>query len=186
MHKPADLSKDHVIDFCASVVAGADPITVAVTAQWGKPLNECFQVVADHITANGGERVVGWAVWELPGVFIEAELHAVWKSPVGEFLDLVPRGWSFPRITFLPEPGRTYDGRAVDNIRRALVKDNDVKRFLFLRSQHFEIMNRGDRAKQSEVTLTRPEATQINALVKEGTRCEARFRKRYAANFESQ
>lgn len=91
---------------------------------------------------------------ERPGVFIEAEFHAVWRSESGQCLDIVPRPLPFDSITFLPDPNRNYAGLQVDNVRKPLVKDNDLVRYLFLFKRRFAIMNTGDLAGQyGEIVL---------------------------------
>ena len=72
---------------------------------------------------------MGWAVWEWPRVFIEAEFHAVWKHPDGLLLDIAPRQFSIPRVLPLPDPKRIYTGRQVGSIRLPLCNDKTVKRF---------------------------------------------------------
>jgi len=67
-----------------------------------KSLDDCFPIVAEQVAAEGGQQVFGWALWELPGVFIEAEFHSVWQSPAGELVDIVPRVRPF--VSVLPSP----------------------------------------------------------------------------------
>lgn len=31
---------------------------------------DCFNVVAEQVAGHGGQQIIGWAIWELPGVFI--------------------------------------------------------------------------------------------------------------------
>jgi hypothetical protein len=150
---------------------------------FGKPMHECFLVVDEQIRSHGGNSVTGWAIWELPGVFVEAEYHAVWKSPQGDLIDVAPRSSWFPEITFLPQPSLVYRGQQLDNIRRPLVKDNDVKRFLFLMQQRFNVLNAGERASQLQVHLTDREAKAFASLERELAQLERRIHKRYASNF---
>lgn len=81
------------------------------------PIQECFDIVEKHIQINGGKRVLGWVLWELPGLFIEAEFHAIWESPTGELKDLTPRPSPTKRILFIRDPSMIYDGKRVNNIR---------------------------------------------------------------------
>lgn len=81
------------------------------------PLQECFDTVDTYITEHGGTRVLGWTLWELPGLFIEAEFHAVWESPTGDMKDLTPRPSPTNRILFIRDPSMNYNGGRVNNIR---------------------------------------------------------------------
>lgn len=105
--------------------------------------NDCFCVIEDHVKVNGGEAVLGWAIWEYPNVFIEAELHMIWQSPDGILHDLVPRTPAIPRILFLRDPYRTYKGQQVDNIRKALIRDKSVEALLKLFGKKHSILNAG-------------------------------------------
>lgn len=115
-------------DFCARI-APNPPLRVSHLPLVEQPPLECFTIVPEYIAAHGGEQLNGWAIWEVPGVFIEAEFHAISRDPAGELRDLTPR-LNYPvSITFLPDPDRVYRGRQVDNIREPLVDDADIIRF---------------------------------------------------------
>lgn len=115
------------------------------------PLNrlsdsDCFPWIEEHAKTNGGMPVLGWAIWEYPKAFIEAEFHSVWQSPDGMLHDLVPRHQPPIRILFVRDPRRRYSGRQVDNIRKPLTNDKDVKELLLLHSRMFKLQNEGDLA----------------------------------------
>lgn len=179
----ANISASHARAFCASLVADTAPLITPCRPLLNKPYNDCFNVVSEQVTSHGGQQIIGWAIWELPGVFIEAEFHAVWQSPEGELLDVVPRVRPFTHISFLPDTSRTYKNRQVDNIRRQLVDDNDVKQFLFLSRRRFEILNAGQRALQHEVLLPKAELRELERNDKLAMRLERRIHKRYESNF---
>ena len=123
----------------------------------------------------------GWALWEWPGLFIEAEFHAVWHSPDGRLVDLTPNRLIPTAIVFVPDSLRRYEGRQVDNVRKALVKDNDLTRFLFTFRRQFEILNKGDLAFQhGPISLPRGALKELQALQKEQARLERRLQNRYA------
>ncbi|MEZ5632417.1 MAG: hypothetical protein R3F09_17130 [Burkholderiaceae bacterium] len=179
----ANISASHAQEFCASLVADTAPRVTPCRPILNKPYNDCFNVVLEQVTNHGGQQIIGWAIWELPGVFIEAEFHAVWQSPEGELVDVVPRVRPFTHISFLPDASRTYKNRQVDNIRRQLVVDNDVKQFLFLCRRRFEILNAGQRALQHEVLLPKAELRELERNDKLAMRLERRIHKRYESNF---
>jgi hypothetical protein len=150
---------------------------------YGHPANECFPIVEEQIASRGGSRVTGWAIWEWPGVFIEAEFHAVWASQTGELLDLSPRPFLASSIVFLPDPSTQYEGRQIDNVRKPLVSDNDLIRFLFIFRRRFEILNEGDLAFQhGMVSLSPRAAKELHSLQKEGLRLERRLNTRYGTS----
>lgn len=180
MMQSAILDAPHTQEFCREIVSVETPITVTCRPIPNQPENECFPIVEEYVAANGGERVIGWSIWERPGVFIEAEFHAIWRSESGQCLDIVPRPLPFESITFLPDPNRNYAGLQVDNVRKPLVKDNDLVRYLFLFKRRFEIMNTGDLAGQyGEIVLPKKLSREYMKLAKEVESLERRLDKRY-------
>lgn len=174
-----DVDARHVATFCERIVSGQRAQSVRCEPDLTAPENECFAAVSAQVAKHGGDQVIGWALWEFQGVYVEAELHSVWRSPAGDLIDISPRGTAFEQILFLPDPTRVDDGRTIDNVRMALVADNDVKRYLFLCGQHYNILNAGDRALQREVSLGRRELKALQDLQKEVNRLRHRLAKRY-------
>jgi hypothetical protein len=103
---------------------------------------------------------------------LEAEFHAVWQTPAGDLLDLVPRRRPLPFILFLKDANRAYHGFPMDNLRMALVKDKHIERFIRLQSKKFRLMNQGKLKYQTEGVLTGDAALryQINEAELEAVR----------------
>jgi len=179
--KTADIQKPHVRKFCSSI-ATKDPVCVKCEPQASEDENECFQLVQEKVDESGGKMVTGWAIWEKPGVFIEAEFHAVWVTPESEYIDLNPRPSNFKitEILFIPDNVTQYKNQQIDNIRKALVDDDLVKRFLFLNRKYFEFMNRGERAFQhGHIELTRREQKEYKKLLKSLIQVERKIHCKY-------
>jgi len=144
--RPPKLIKPYVISFCRGVVADPKSVYVPLRPLDGVAANSCFEIVPDYVAKHGGERVIGWSIWEWPRVFIEAEFHAVWRQPNGTLLDITPKVFPMPRILFLPDPVRTYKGRQVNNIRKPLDRDPAIKRFCELYTLIYRELNKGELA----------------------------------------
>lgn len=129
--------------------------------------NECFPMVDEYIINNQGEKVIGWAIWELPGLFIEAEFHAVWKSPHQELIDLNPRPLKTENILFLPDPELTYDGHPRNNFRLSLTNNPLISKFLEMHDKNFEFMSRADRKEQGKIQLSGRLAKEYDLFAKE-------------------
>lgn len=141
---PPKLIKPHVIKFCRRVVCDSEPYYIPVQPDKdGETLN-CFSIVKDRVTREGGEAIIGWAIWEWPKVIIEAEFHCVWRNSDGEILDITPRDPPIKRILFIEDSRQQYEGFQVDNIRHALKRDKDIFRMIELGDLLFEVLNRGD------------------------------------------
>jgi hypothetical protein len=133
--------------------------------------------VQRHVEQHGGEMAIGWALWEYPGVFAEAEFHAVWRDPsTGSLVDLNPRPFPFSVISFLPDPVRRYEGRQVDNIRRPLNKNPLVKQFIYQAQRFFQLMNTGELAdKHGEIEVSPRLAKELELVQREMARLGKRI-----------
>ncbi|MBP2544856.1 YecA family protein [Acinetobacter guillouiae] len=128
--------------------------------------NECFPMVDKYISIHGGERVLGWAIWELPDLFIEAEFHAVWKSPKGELIDLNPRPRKTENILFLQDNSVRYNNFQINNFRLPLTNNPIVINFLNIHNKMFEFMNRGERKDQhGEIILNKNDQEEYKLLM---------------------
>ena len=144
---PAVLSRP-LAALCEQLVPGGSPLYVDVVPVPGAPVEECFAIVDDRIRREGGSSVIGWALHELPTLFIEAQFHAVWQPPQGALLDITPKTVPSQRSFFLPDPARKYQGRQVTNVWKALRADSTVLGFLKMSEREFEFLNRGPRAEE--------------------------------------
>lgn len=94
--------------FCATI-SPEPPLYVRVEPAPGAKPAYCFDNSVAQAQRHGGEAVYGWAIWRWPGRWFEAEHHAVWRSPVGDLLDITPQAGDPPRVLFLPDPSAPYD-----------------------------------------------------------------------------
>ena len=161
---PAEDSR-YTASLCAEISPSERPFYVDARPNMGEPVNECFHVVNRHIEKFGGVAVFGWAIWELPTVCVEAEFHAVWKSPNGGHLDVAPKSTPTQRVFFLPDPGRAYEGYPLDNVRRPISSAPEVQSFFRALEAKYELMNRGCRAREhGEIRLRGAEAMEYRQI----------------------
>ena len=119
-----------ILKFCNSINPSSKPTYVQMAPIPGAIQNECFGNVDKKIERSGGNKIHGWTIWEWKGIFIEAEFHAVWKSPKGSLVDVcLPSDNNEKRKLFLPNPEITYKERRVNNIRKALRNDPIIQHF---------------------------------------------------------
>ena len=97
--------------------------------------DDCFINVQKQVAAKGGEIQHGWTIWEWPGIALDAEFHAVWRSLDGSFLDVSPKKDGETRIVFLPDSQRVFKGERVDNIRHAVGHDPRIKEWIHAHEQ---------------------------------------------------
>lgn len=87
----------HVL--CKSI-SEYEPVFVPVVAEPGNLINECFHNVYAYIEKHGGQKILGCSIWQSANVLIEAEAHAVWKSPSGNMVDVTPHSNNETSILF--------------------------------------------------------------------------------------
>jgi hypothetical protein len=103
---PAQID-DLVRRLCKRVARRSLPVYVVVRPEPNAQINECFSTVARRVQRDGGQQIFGWTIWSTP-VMVEAEFHAVWKSPSDELIDIAPKANGETQILFLPDPSRQY------------------------------------------------------------------------------
>ena len=135
---------------------GGAPIFINVHPEQDALPNECFDNVEKKVNRDGGERIVGWQFWKHP-YMLEAELHAVWRSPDGTLTDITPKNLTTPHILFVEDSARFYDGRQVDDVRINSTTNQLVDDFIALAQTKFYMFNGGEKADQKLVTFSRNE-----------------------------
>ncbi|MCF8461411.1 MAG: hypothetical protein K9G46_11865 [Flavobacteriales bacterium] len=80
-------------------------------------LGECFLNVLRKIEQAKGEAIYGWQFCEYT-YMIEAEFHAIWKSPEGNLIDITPSADpTTTKTLFGIDQNKKYDGSRTDNFR---------------------------------------------------------------------
>jgi hypothetical protein len=149
-----DMNMHKVLELCQQLAPGENLLYVPIIeVNDAKPV-DCFLNVANQIKSDGGEIVYGWAIWHLPGFFVEAEFHSVWRSPEGHLFDVTPRSYELQEILFLPDPARIYKGKQVNSYRIPVHDDPQISELMETHNQIFEVMNKGDRVNMhGEITI---------------------------------
>jgi hypothetical protein len=163
-------------DLCHELVRDPKPEFISVIPQPGIDLLDCFAAVGRRTEQDGGSVCYGWQIWEWPDVMIEAEFHAVWRDAVGRLHDITPKQIPIDMILFLPDPERKYEGRQVNNVRRALRSDPLILAWFKCCDAEFELLNRGERAYQvGEIELSPEEADELEQIRKRKLEFELQF-----------
>lgn len=125
-------------ELCRSISVH-EPVFVAVNAAPDSLYNECFHNVDTFIEKHGGQRILGWSIWQRANVLIEAEAHVIWKSPTGDIFDITPHTKNETSILFLVDHQMTYSGNCITNIRKALTSSPLVAEFIGLYNERDRI-----------------------------------------------
>jgi hypothetical protein len=146
---PPSIAK-HVLAFCARINPGVMPIYLPIRPEPGCDKLECFPNVRRKVEREGGRIQYGWEISQWPGVFIEAQHHAVYEGQAGPpWRDITPppseENSQQERRLFLPDDLAVYDFATDirrDNIRQALAVDPLIDEYLGLSAELVAIMNR--------------------------------------------
>jgi SEC-C motif len=159
-------------EFCARIRSGARPQLMVIHPEPGSEPNNCLFSVRDRVRRDGGSIQLGWSIWEWPGVYLEAERHAVFAPADGcPWLDISPA--PVPEITarlFLPDDAAAeYDfannGVREDNIRKALAADDRIGDLFRLAEQKSALLN--SLPGFGEITLEGENKIQVQRLERE-------------------
>ena len=151
-HTPKTVSKN-VVRLLSKLSTTASPTFVDVMPDHAALANECFANVQSKIAVDGGTMVLGWQIWEWPNVIVEAEFHAIWRSPSGALLDITPKESADDRILFVHAPNKQYDGLRVDNVRLALRDDAIICHFIAVSALINKLMHVGHEKEYGFVQL---------------------------------
>jgi hypothetical protein len=115
-------------EFCRSIVPDGQAIFVPVQPCEGAERASCFENVARYAAQFGGSSMLGWRIWERPGIHLHAEFYAVWKAPNGELLDVS----STPehQTLFLPDPKLAWKGKQIPSRFLPLVHWREIQDYL--------------------------------------------------------
>jgi len=94
----------YVQQFCRKVSPKEVPIFVGVQPLGWSRQNYCNKNVERMIQLHGGRMVLGYKIWYVPRLYIEAERHAIWQNPDGELIDITFNTSGETKILFLPAP----------------------------------------------------------------------------------
>lgn len=125
----------HVRKLCRKLGNVGEPVFVDVHPRLDSDVNDCFCDVERQVAEAGGSVQYGWLIWEMPGVFIEGEFHAVWKKPDGVLLDVSFKRDGETKVCFVSDNERMFKEQRVPTIRHAISDDPLVKRFITISSR---------------------------------------------------
>lgn len=118
-----------------------EPSTIALP-------EHCYPNVNAFVRLYGGSRIDGWAIWQYERFFLEAEHHAVWKTPKGHLRCVTPQPQVDTKvILFCPCVYPSYIGKRIPPERLILSHEDDVSYYLScvdgMNYVKYELVDRG-------------------------------------------
>ncbi|MGA1799342.1 hypothetical protein VH567_11245 [Sphingomonas sp. 4RDLI-65] len=128
---------------CAGKLSEEPPRYVEYVAYPRTMESMCFENVDRMIKLHGGKRIMGWLLWEWPGVMIDAEHHAVWKKADGTWEDVTPKQDGETRIVFVRDDVALYDNNRSQLNRKFAARGNTLAReYIALRQEAEKVWNK--------------------------------------------
>ena len=98
---------------CAELVPGQTPVFIPVEPSAEATHGHCVFDVPPHVEHFGGQMILGWCIWECPGILLTAEFHACWLSPERGLIDITPKPDGENTILFLPDHSLKFEGKRI-------------------------------------------------------------------------
>lgn len=97
-----------LMEFCQTI-SSSEPIFISSIPVRGSRVSFCFENVERKVQRIGGSIAYGWAIWNRPSLYFEAEHHAVWCNKSGKLIDVSPQMGDRRSMLFLPDQSAKYD-----------------------------------------------------------------------------
>jgi len=112
-----DQNNENILRAIAALGLKEKPIYVDITPDKDAVHGNCFLNVLKKVESTKGEMVLGWQFAEY-SFMIEAEFHAVWKTPEGDLVDITPGvDPSAKKILFVTDKQKKFNGSRTNNFR---------------------------------------------------------------------
>jgi hypothetical protein len=166
------INENKMLRLLEKISSKNNPQIVALKVEiYSKP-DSCFYNVNEKISKDNGEIIYGWKIYQ-SSLLIEAERHAIWKSPQGELICISPDSTTSQNILFIQEDqGWTYSGEYSDNIRINRTDNPIVDDFILLCETITKLYQTGTRESEYEMSLLQPIHNLIILLEDEKQRVE--------------
>ena len=131
-----------------------EPVYLDVKTEPFAEVAECFSSVKEKVRRDGGSMQLGWQIWQIPDIMIEAEFHAVWKSPDGELIDITPKKCRIDRILFVPDSKARYYGARRRNKKLNISGNRLVDDLIEISEARYRLLNKGGRTYKDTVLFS--------------------------------
>ncbi|RYE56530.1 MAG: hypothetical protein EOP48_07795 [Sphingobacteriales bacterium] len=129
--------------------------SVPIVPEADAGLQSCFYNVERKVTRDGGKLIYGWAI-RFSEFMIEAEMHAIWQSEVGVYLDVTPPIVPLLHTVFIRDERLVFNGKVIDNVRINISGNPMVDDWIRIKESINRVFAYGDRKAEHIVDL--PEA----------------------------
>lgn len=159
-----DKTNENIKKLVSKLGIEIEPMILDIIPDADAEYGSCFVNVLNKVREEKGEIIYGWQFCEYP-YMIEAEFHAVWKSPNGQLIDITPSISNENQILFIIDKSRVFQGESIDNIRFNTTTNELVDDIIRVEEARFRFMNKGERKNiLGELPLNEKEASIWQAI----------------------
>lgn len=151
---------EHIEKLLDLIDSEFDPEIIPVRNEPNAKLHNCYLNVDEKVKRDGGKVHYGWAIFQSK-IICEAERHAIWESPNGEFIDITPREFKFEEIMFVFDNDFIYTGQLIDNIRVNVTTNTTIDDFIKLCETLEKFYTYGVRIDDEQMIVPEPAMTFI-------------------------
>jgi hypothetical protein len=127
--------------FCRKL-STEEPVLLDVRPDVFADMGRCY-VNAAHVAERiGGKVVFGWLVWELAGIYVTAEHHAVVEID-GAISDVTPTFAGEQTVVFVPDAITEYRSQIIPNRYASLVMSELIARYVEIAARNSALFASG-------------------------------------------
>lgn len=131
-----------ILAVCGTLGGESPPVYLPVTPAPGAFMARCYMNV-EYCLDEGDEMRFGWLIWEMPGVFLTAEHHAVLERD-GRLYDVTPQVHGETRVLFLPIDDPRSQPASIPNRYTPLVEHPLIREAVRLMEENQRIAGAGE------------------------------------------
>jgi hypothetical protein len=124
--------------FC-STLSAEEPSFVEVRPDESADMAMCYTNAAEVAQRIGGQVVFGWLIWELDGIYVTAEHHAVVETE-GKLIDVTPPFAGERIVLFVPDPITEYRSKRITNKYAPLVLSPLITHYVEFAKRNAELI----------------------------------------------
>lgn len=149
----------HIDKLLDTINSKFDPEIVPIIPESHAIQGNCFVNVNEKVKLDGGAIHYGWAIYQSE-IICEAERHAIWESPEGQYIDITPREIPFKEVMFVFDD-LEYTGQLIDNIRVNVTTNPAVDDYIKLCETLERFYTYGTRIDDESMDVPEPARTLI-------------------------
>lgn len=163
-------------------LSAEEPQFLSVTPEPLAKLGRCYGNAESAAQGFGGAIVFGWIIWEMQGVYLVAEHHAVVEAD-GQLIDVTPTIAGETEVLFVPSPIEDIQSLPLPNQYVALGTHPHLVRYVELARRRHELERSGKAFRLEYMNYDRQMTRLLDKYLSQSTRIkESKSRRKIRKN----